>query len=671
MTLRTSLFNRGIYSSTVKRYIWGSVLYAIALFLITALPILSSVNPEFSHWATEPCNEFLLAGEYLAIPLFFTLIVPTATALLVFRFVHSKRNTVFFHSLPVTRTANFISTILAAFTLMMAPVIFNGVILSVISLCGYSNLFNLFGVFVWVCYNLIGLFLMFSAATLVSFLTGNSFAAVGLNILIHIIALIIVGCGMLLASPFLYGYVESSELLSTVGEWNFVTYIMNLPSTFNRHLGELLPFSWIRFSVFAAFALLFFVLSWLLYKKRRTETAEDVAAYRVLNPIYKYLFSFLAAIGAFGIGAADINNAPLLPIALAVIIGAVVYFALEMILKKTLRVWGSYKGYLALLASVALCIFIFAGTTFFGFETRIPQKENIKDVLVRDHRPYAESMRSTESEEVIDFTLRMHKELTSPENRMMVKGEEKERFHTIYINYFIDGGKQLERSYYVTADMYYAYMRELFELPGYRETFFDVLNMKEENIFSADLNHSDLEALSHESIRELLSLVREDVLNMSYDEYSYNTWSKPLGFRERKGGDVYGEERYYININANFKKTIAWLREKGFADLLLPQDAEYAIVSRTSWDKYFAAPEETGEVFVGDSRVYEAAYSKETPKLDAFPDAKLISKAEEKKVLFDYLFTTPGKFDYKKEPTHYVCHITEDGYLNVVARIYG
>ena len=666
MTSKTSLFNKGIYKSTVRRFIWGAVLYAIALFMCTGLPILSSVNPENSYRLNDYVNAMLLADEFLIFPLFFTIVVPTAAALLVFRFVHSKRTTIFIHSLPVSRTANYISTLAAAFTLMFAPVILNGIILSVISLCGYSELFNLTGVAIWTGYNLLGLFLMFSAATFVAFLTGNTFAAIGLNILIHLIAPIFTGCFTLLAEPFLYGYVNSNILMNTVNSWNFVTYIMNRPAHFLRQTGELLPFDWVGFTVFMLFAIAFYIFAWLLYRKRRTETAEDVAAYSVLNPIFKYLISFICTLGACGIGCLGVHEAPALPAVLAIIVGAVVYFALEMMLRKSFRVFGAYKGYLGVLAAVALTVFVFAGTPFFGFEGRVPEISEVEAVTVEDYRPYGNEAKFSSSPAVVEYAVNMHRELAAPEMRYTVRNSDAARTYSIYIRYKLKGGKELERSYDVDKNTYYMHFSSIFEAEGFRESFIDIFSVDENAITAVDINHYDINELSQAQRRELLSCIREDVKNMSYYEYLFNGFSKAVGFRHHLYGDEYTEERKQISINANFEKTVAWLCANGYEDILLSISSDFMIIEKSSWDKYMEVP----EIEDVDTRIIEAAYAKESPKVSDFADHKVISSPEEKKALRSYLLTHGGEFDPNGEPEYYVCVVGEDKYLNIFARIY-
>ncbi|MEE1042628.1 MAG: hypothetical protein UH854_01555, partial [Clostridia bacterium] len=71
MTLKTSLFNKGIYKSTVRRYLWGGVLYFIILFLSTVLPILLTVETDDVYRYMD-ANKFSLLynnGTYLFLPI--------------------------------------------------------------------------------------------------------------------------------------------------------------------------------------------------------------------------------------------------------------------------------------------------------------------------------------------------------------------------------------------------------------------------------------------------------------------------------------------------------------------------------------------------------------------------------------------------------------------------
>ena len=89
MTLKTSLFNKGIYKSTIRRYLWGSVLYSVILFVITALPIFLMIDPKdvsnYIGYSYPILYDITLPTVLIA------LAVPTVVGLLVFRFMHSKK----------------------------------------------------------------------------------------------------------------------------------------------------------------------------------------------------------------------------------------------------------------------------------------------------------------------------------------------------------------------------------------------------------------------------------------------------------------------------------------------------------------------------------------------------------------------------------------------------
>ena len=52
---------------------------------------------------------------------------------------------------------------------------------------------------------------------------------------------------------------------------------------------------------FLIFAAVLYIIAGILFTKRRVETAEDVAGFRCLNHIFKYVVTFFAAAGSFSL----------------------------------------------------------------------------------------------------------------------------------------------------------------------------------------------------------------------------------------------------------------------------------------------------------------------------------------------------------------------------------
>ena len=106
MTSKTSWFNFGIYKNTLHRFKWGSFLYFIILFfsvpfvLMTESP--SEVYESFSL-RNYQVGGLILKNSFMVIPYLMAMIVPSIVALLIFLNVHSSKQGVFTHYIPVTR----------------------------------------------------------------------------------------------------------------------------------------------------------------------------------------------------------------------------------------------------------------------------------------------------------------------------------------------------------------------------------------------------------------------------------------------------------------------------------------------------------------------------------------------------------------------------------------
>ena len=75
------------------------------------------------------------------------------------------------------------------------------------------------------------------------------------------------------------------------------------------------------------------------------ETSEDVAPFAILNPIYKYAVTFMAALGAYAIFFQIFDNNNFAMFVSVAIVTVIAYFGCEMLLRKTFNVWHSYKGF--------------------------------------------------------------------------------------------------------------------------------------------------------------------------------------------------------------------------------------------------------------------------------------------------------------------------------------
>ncbi len=669
MTTKTSLFNKGIFKSTLRRYMWGAVLYSIILFMVTSLVILLGVDKD-DRWylMAERGIALILDNQYLFLPVIIGCFVPTVVALLVYRFVHSKKTSVFVHSLPVSRTANYISTILAALTLMAAPIVLNGIILMILSLSVYGAFFNITSCLVWTGVNLLTVFLMFSISTFVSMLTGNTFATVGLNGLIHCFVIIFAAAFSALASCFIYGYYETNEFLNKSMEWNFVAYLIEIANDLSFKNAP--AFDWIKLAVMIVIAVVFYVLGWLLYKKRRMETAEDVAAFSCLNPIYKYLVTFIAALGSFAIFSYMMGERPIVPIIVTSIVSVVVYFAAEMILFKSLKVWNRYKGYLVFVAAFCAMICVFAFTSFFGYETRVPDIEDIENVAIYEYY-YQPDVPWLDNEEIKAYTLSVHKELVEKENIYTAKEHRADyNYNTaMHIKYKLKNGKTLVRRYPINQAKAYEILENLYKFDEYKRRVVELFDTNIGKIYNIGFNHGNALFNNSQSIKEFYSCIEEDIMSLDYSQMrDENVWNMNVSieYAPQNANDRY-LNTMYLNINANYKNSLQWIRKHGFEEQLFNRESrDLCVLTKDDWKKYTSV-EEHATASYGKGGMVQAYRIKNFSELTGI---ERITDSQTKKSIADFVTTKGVRYVPDKEFSYYVCVINEAEHLEVEAAFY-
>ena len=234
----------------------------------------------------------------------------------------------------------------------------------------------------------------FGIATFCAFLTGNIFVLPALYFLLNFLAPLGDWIVNLFARGFLFGFTSqysgSVEFLCPVvylcqNLYYHSEYARDSVTGYNTTLSAVtLEGGWL-IALYAAAGLLFLGLSYLLYRRRQSERAGDVAAVRAFRPIFRFgaaalcallggrlLYALLWESFQSGDGFAPVPMAIFLMVA-----GLIGYYGASMLLSKSLRVFrGSAVGALCL---VVACAAFCAGMRFdlFGAERRIPEDSEI------------------------------------------------------------------------------------------------------------------------------------------------------------------------------------------------------------------------------------------------------------------------------------------------------
>lgn len=429
MRSRTSFFNPALFKKTVVRFwpVW--FLYAFIWLLL--LPggmsgeLARSLRMENAAYASMR----ILMGTPLEaavspyVPLL-ALAFSCASAMAVFSHLYFPRSAAAYGALPVRRETAFLSLSLAGLLpLLAANVIVAAAVLAVEALCGKLLLWP---VMTWLGVVSLECLTFFGICAFCAQLTGSMIVMPVLAIVVNAAAWFVEGVVTALLTTFVFGYTYSGRnVVSLLSPIEGLQRLLVASAQYEEDaegISRLVGYEfsgWGAALIYGAVGLAFLVFALLLYRRRRLETAGDVVAVGCLKPVFKYLLSLGGALCLgyllFGITSGSVRYGTgiyALELALFMCVGAFIgYFAAEMLIKKSFAVFRGAKRYIGF-GIVCLCsmlFVVFCETGFFGYETRLPTREDVASVSLEVYRGGKPS--AFTADEDIDAAMALHEDI--------------------------------------------------------------------------------------------------------------------------------------------------------------------------------------------------------------------------------------------------------------------
>lgn len=171
MTLKTFLFNRGIFNQIVRNVGWVALIYFVGLLF--ALPIHIFMMAENKNWLMyHQTGRIFDIGSIIQFPLMFTL--PILLAIFLFRYMQVKLSADYMHSLPLKREALFFQHIIVGMVVLIVPIAIIAGCLILIKPFLPVSLYSFKHVAIWFAGTVAMNVLLFSGAVFVGMLTGMS-----------------------------------------------------------------------------------------------------------------------------------------------------------------------------------------------------------------------------------------------------------------------------------------------------------------------------------------------------------------------------------------------------------------------------------------------------------------------------------------------------------------
>ncbi len=382
--MKNKLFSGKVYIETLRRLrIPAIVLIGIcwSVTMVTNLIELIELNRNaysIKSFVQETANDY--AG--LATVLWgFVYIAPIVLVFGAFHFLNSRNSSDFYHGLPHTRPASFLSMFAAAMTIQVGGVVSTILIdiLGKLILIGNTGVrLNLLGfVNSGICFTLICLILSAGIALGMS-LTGTFVSNMVVSVLIlyfpRIILTILFAIGSDAAPVMIMDHmgilfdIKYNLIFSPFG---FMTY--------GKELFSYQPS--ILYSLFLGLALTGLAL--LAYVKRKSETADRSASSNLMRRIYSLVLIVPMALGVAAAALTRSGAEPSLIITL-IVMDLILFLVYETVTTKGIK--SFFRGLPAFIAVIVGAIIVSAGVrgVFIARMNDIPDADNVRSICLEE-----------------------------------------------------------------------------------------------------------------------------------------------------------------------------------------------------------------------------------------------------------------------------------------------
>ena len=387
----TSYFNRELLRGALQRTwpLWA----AYTLIWLLLLPVTLFIRLSDRHIVySRPTLSYELLNTGLPTGVMMAAVFGIFFAMAMFAYLTNSRATNGMHAMPIRREGLFLTHYLAG--------LFCQVVTLLVSFALAALVTAAFGVFdgyavgmgLLLCVLLVLFFYSFGVLCMVC--VGQILAGA---VFYGILNFLFVGMEVLLrsfAGNFLYGYDGRSSAFSTAPLSPPVEIASSLSVSYVYDGIDPIGVRVLYLGTFAAYAaagLVLAALALLLYRKRRSEMTGNTVAIGWLRPVFKYgvalcsAFSLGQLLSYFVFELTDSTytaGALIGTIACMIFAGLIGYYAAEMLLKKSFRVFKtSWKGALAT-SAVLILIGLSFPLDLTGYQSRVPEQSDIVSATV-------------------------------------------------------------------------------------------------------------------------------------------------------------------------------------------------------------------------------------------------------------------------------------------------
>ena len=629
-----------IYKAMLLRYRNAAIFYILlGFFFLSAQYLMTMLNQDES---------FLYEGVYSGVSMFFfsavCMIASLAFACAMLSYMHNRRSTDFFHSLPITRQELFFSICAAGLTIIWGGIIINFGAMMIMSLVLKGGAIAAMAVQMlnWLAASLA----IFAITAFCSVQLGTVFDTVAYSLVLMASLSLMLVVISVMCNSFLYGYSDQShtllELAYRLCPVSVMIGSMSLMGVSEASAPGYHFYNDLSMTLWAVAAIALLILGAFIYSRRRSETAEQVGNMGPLQIYARSVGTFVCGTALGAILWAVFSFSGKVGLILCIGIGSlIVYFVGDVILSRTVR---SLKKSLpaALITAVAVClvssVIIFDMT---GFSTRVPSISSVESIEISYRGRYSGEYPYGRRSDITITDPEAMQLIIDAHNYQIEQGDNYDDYYygNIDISYNLASGGTMRRSYSDVDEGTLLYLGGLESNDEFISQVHPVFQIEPENLRGAfiwNIVGDAQESISPtgSAAEELIEALRTDLLSQPQSEFLGNTeglcyitleYAVPESLKNAAGVSMAtpesasGEYTYFteVLVTESFQNTIALLEDLGLSDVLqnelpdasqimiglMPYIADDTAVYQTSHDMIYAASElrdtyailETGE----------------------------------------------------------------------------
>ena len=412
-----------------------------------------SIEPYYSpnNYDREHYIEIL----YNPIVLLTIFVLPVLISILLFKYTNEEKSSSFIHGLPISKRKLYITNILTGIVMYVIPFLLNVIIILLLNIGEMGKYLQFADIMKWfgVCmlYNTI----FFAFATFIGTFCASKISH---GILTYILMYAPIG-GLAIASIImesaLFGFKGLSNNLEEFRGWPFIKIIEDFREMGSYYLSQTIKFETSTIIIYIASIIVMLVLGYFIYKKRKLEITKEFIAFKGIRSFVKYVATFLVNLLSYMYFCDVFEENKIVTLLASFIITLIAYLIIEMILKKTYKVFKSIIGFIVYAVIVTIG-FVILNTGAFGYETRIPKAEDVQEVdfsLSNDTINFKEKQNI---ENVIDFQQKLI--------------NEKKKGYTEYtLEYKLKNGRKITRKYNINNSLYKEELNKILTSDEYYE----------------------------------------------------------------------------------------------------------------------------------------------------------------------------------------------------------